>query len=311
MKGKQFNDLEEQFLCGLLVTDENRKIVFANQYFYSELAWQQSSLVGQHLETMLSKSSVIFYESYVVPILLTEKCFQEAQLTLLTGTGAKLPVVASVKLGGENQELISWCFLNATNRNKLYDELIEARETLSAQAEELKHLSITDELTGLFNRRELNRRTTIEIERSKQFSAPLSLLIVDIDYFNKINDSFGHDQGDIVLTQLSHVLKFEARKFDLVTRIGGEEFAILMPNTDRLQACTFAQRLQAAINSASSMTRSVTVSIGISELSQNPDYSFDKMFKHADYALYQAKNSGRNKTVIYAQGDKVLIHKKS
>ncbi|MFT4994603.1 MAG: diguanylate cyclase (GGDEF)-like protein [Paraglaciecola sp.] len=301
MKHEQLKHLEKEFLCGLLVTDESRKIVFANQYFYTELAWQQSSLLGQHLEKILSKSSLIFYESYIVPVLLTEKRFQEIQLTLLTGTGARLPVVASLKLGRENQELVFWSFLNATNRNKLYDELIEAREALSTQANELKQLSITDELTGLFNRRELNRRVIIEIERSKRFSAPLSLLIIDIDHFKKINDCFGHDQGDIVLTQLSQVLKFEVRKVDLTTRIGGEEFAILMPNTDRIQAATFAKRLHTAINSASSMARSITVSIGISDLSQTPDNSFDKLFKNADDALYQAKNSGRNKTVIYTQ----------
>ena len=85
MNHNQFKALDEQFLCGLLVTDKSRKIVFANQYFYTELAWQQDSLIGKPIETLLSKSSVMFYENYVVPVLLTEKRFQEIQLTLLTG----------------------------------------------------------------------------------------------------------------------------------------------------------------------------------------------------------------------------------
>jgi diguanylate cyclase (GGDEF)-like protein len=299
LNNNQLRDFEKQFLCGLLVTDKSRKIVFANQYFYTELAWQQDSLIDKPIETLLSKSSVMFYENYVVPVLLTEKRFQEIQLTLLTGVGGRLPVVASVKLGKEDQDLVFWSFLIASNRNKLYEELIETRETLSTQAEELKQLAITDEMTGLFNRRELNRRAVLEIERSKRFSAPLSLLIIDIDHFKLINDSFGHDQGDIVLTQLSHILNSEARKTDLAARIGGEEFAILMPNIDRTQACIFAQRLHVAIESAVFNTRKTTVSIGISELNQTPDNSFDKLFKNSDDALYLAKNSGRNKTVLY------------
>ncbi|MFT4937712.1 MAG: diguanylate cyclase (GGDEF)-like protein [Paraglaciecola sp.] len=299
MKNKLLKDFENQFLCGLLVTDKNRKIVFANQFFYTELAWNQSSLVGQPIETIMTKSSIMFYESYVVPVLIAEKRFPELQLTLLTGTGDRLSIVASVKQGTENQELFFWTFLNASNRNKLYEELIQTQETLSIQAKELTLLAITDELTGLFNRRELNRRAIFEIERSKRLSTHLSLLIIDIDNFKTINDSFGHDQGDIVLSALSNILNSEARKTDLVARIGGEEFAILLPDIDRQQACIFTQRLHAAIKAAASDIRSITVSIGISELSQTTDNSFDQLFKNADNALYKGKNSGRNKTVIY------------
>lgn len=294
------NEAEDQFLCGLLITDKNRKIVYTNQYFHKTLLWSQNSLLDQNISELLTESSSIFYDSYVVPILLTEKRFQEVMLTIYTGTKVRFPVIASLKMSDDDSGLIYWSIQSSTNRNTLYDELIATRETLYAKTQELTLLSSIDALTGLLNRRELTKRAQHEINRSKRFSGNLSMLVIDIDHFKSINDKFGHDQGDSVLRKVSHLLKTIARETDIVARFGGEEFVILMPDIDSQQSVHYAQRLHNTLCSERFDGNLITVSIGISDLSLCDQKTFDALFKQADSALYCAKETGRNRSVIHS-----------
>jgi diguanylate cyclase (GGDEF)-like protein/PAS domain S-box-containing protein len=289
------------FPTGLLITDGNNQIIFANEYFSEELHWQEDSLIGKELESLLTKSSMIFYESYVVPLLMVEKRFQEIQLSVLTGDGERVPVLVNTRVIHQQNELVFWSFFPATNRIKLYQELIETRKDLSAQTETLKKLAITDELTGLFNRRELQTRANHNIARSKRFSSPLALLIIDVDHFKKVNDKLGHDQGDLVLKELSKTLTSLSRELDTVARFGGEEFAILAPDTSSEEAFIFSQRIHDIIRTKVMVEQVITVSIGIAILDNTQNKTFHELFVAADTALYQAKNGGRNQSVIYAQ----------
>lgn len=162
--------------------------------------------------------------------------------------------------------------------------------------------SVTDELTGLSNRRGFEDALGMEIERSKRFGQKLGLVLLDLDDFKDINDSYGHPQGDVVLRDVAHVLRETAREIDYPTRYGGEEMAILLPETDLDGAERFAERLRQRIDTLRIQradgrgTLHVTASCGVAAV---PQSATDErgLVAAADSALYQAKRSGKNKTV--------------
>lgn len=292
------NDLQDPFLCGLLVIDSNKSIVKANQYFSDNLQWSEHALEGATLDTLLTKSSSIFYESYVLPILLSDGYLQEVELTVFTGTKVRVPMVASVRYDKVNSKQY-WCFQNASNRHKLYDELIQVRETLVAQNEELKLLSNTDMLTGLLNRREFSNSIERVLLRFSRYKGDLSLMMLDIDNFKLINDNYGHDKGDEVLAEIGKILTKQTRETDVVARFGGEEFAILMPDVGSQDSLHLSERLHKSINALVLDNKAITMSIGISDISLCEEVSYEALFKQADSALYAAKHSGKNKTVVF------------
>ncbi|PXF31609.1 hypothetical protein WH50_08855 [Pokkaliibacter plantistimulans] len=158
--------------------------------------------------------------------------------------------------------------------------------------QQLRTLSLTDSLTGLFNRRAFDARMSEEVERSIRTRTPVSLLLVDVDHFKSFNDVFGHSEGDIALQEVAGLLKNNARSYDLVARYGGEEFAVIMPGTSTVDAERIAERLRASIAAHSWTLRTVTVSIGVATLAQGD--SIQTFISHADQALYRAKEQGRN-----------------
>jgi len=173
----------------------------------------------------------------------------------------------------------------------------------------LKAESITDPLTGVFNRRYLMRRLQEEIERSYRYKTPLSLALFDIDNFKIINDTYGHLIGDKVLTLICGVIQENVRKTDFVARYGGEEICILMPDTKLLKATNVADRIRAKIQETSicfeqdgtELQINVTVSAGIASLSNAN--SLEELIKQADDNLYKAKRMGKNRIVGYNEPD--------
>jgi diguanylate cyclase (GGDEF)-like protein len=156
--------------------------------------------------------------------------------------------------------------------------------------------AIVDPLTGAFNRRHMERCMDDTIERQRRSSAPASLLLVDVDHFKRINDEFGHAKGDSVLKGIVSLVGKRSRKLDLLFRIGGEEFMLLLPDTQEAAAAVVAEQLRAFVAESPLLdSRQVTVSIGVSEL--QPGDSLDSWMKRADDALYAAKKSGRNRVV--------------
>jgi diguanylate cyclase (GGDEF)-like protein len=154
-------------------------------------------------------------------------------------------------------------------------------------------LAVTDELTGLKNRRALQVRLEEEFRLSRRYEHPLSLLMIDVDHFKKFNDTYGHLAGDEILKGVALWLRDLVRTTDLVARFGGEEFAVLLPNTDLGGALLLAERVRAAIARPRPDLKLVTISIGVSSLTT--DHSDVNAFlSDADEALYQAKAAGRN-----------------
>lgn len=165
--------------------------------------------------------------------------------------------------------------------------------------EKLKKLSITDGLTKLYNSRHFYNQLRGEIDRSNRYNHPLSLLILDIDHFKDFNDSFGHLEGDKVLVGIGQVIKPLLRKMDSAYRYGGEEFTVILPETDGNEAQTVAQRIRRAVKKetftpeGSPEPVSITISLGVTQYS--PKEEISEFIQRADKALYGSKEEGRDK----------------
>lgn len=174
-------------------------------------------------------------------------------------------------------------------------------ESLELANLELEKLAITDGLTGASNHRHFRTRLEEEFSRAKRYKTPLSCIMLDIDHFKSINDAFGHAQGDIVLKEITDVLRKSVRKTDIVARYGGEEFVILLPHTDKEGGFIHAERIREAARgnrcSDSNTCIMVTVSLGVATFPSEDISSADDLVGKADNALYEAKRNGRNKTV--------------
>ncbi|PLY16760.1 MAG: hypothetical protein C0631_02780 [Sedimenticola sp.] len=171
--------------------------------------------------------------------------------------------------------------------------------TASKQLEQtLRILATTDSLTNILNRRQFHALATNEIRKASRLKHAVSLLVIDIDHFKRINDNFGHAVGDEVLKSVAVVCQGLLRDFDVFGRIGGEEFAVLLPGTDNLGAKNSAERLRSAVSSSvvaeGDEEMAITVSIGIATLSEEIS-TLEALFKQADENLYEAKNDGRDR----------------
>jgi diguanylate cyclase (GGDEF)-like protein len=173
--------------------------------------------------------------------------------------------------------------------------------TLSRRIDELRRLSATDALTGLPNRRAFHARLREEWLRARRYNSPLSLLLVDVDGLKQINDERGHAAGDEVLRTAARAIAVTMRVTDFGARWGGDEFAIVAPNTVRQSAQHLAQRLVGHVSTeALAHQAAVTISVGGAtvEPHQNASATIERLLEAADAALYQAKNDGRNRVRI-------------
>jgi len=172
----------------------------------------------------------------------------------------------------------------------------------------IKNIAIYDTLTNLYNRRYFEERFGLEAQKSFYSGAPLSLVMVDIDHFKKVNDTFGHTEGDKVLCEISSLLKTSVRKKDTVARYGGEEFILILPEAGIDESSMIAERVRKLIESTpfdvGKARINLTVSLGISNFPAHRPRSKEDLIKMADLALYDAKRSGRNKVCIFFPGQK-------
>jgi diguanylate cyclase (GGDEF)-like protein len=167
----------------------------------------------------------------------------------------------------------------------------------------IKNIAIYDTLTGLYNRRYFEERLGVDTQKAFYGGSPLSLVMVDIDLFKKVNDTFGHTEGDQVLCQISSLLKSSVRKKDTVARYGGEEFILILPETGLEGSFVIAERIRRLVESTpfevGGAQVSLTLSMGISNFPSHRAKSKEELVKMADQALYDAKRGGRNKVCIF------------
>ena len=168
----------------------------------------------------------------------------------------------------------------------------------------IKNIAIYDTLTGLYNRRYFEDRLGMDAQKSFYGGTPLSLVMVDIDHFKKVNDTFGHTEGDQVLCKISSLLKSSVRKKDTVARYGGEEFILILPEAGLEASFVIAERIRRLIENTlfevGQAQVNLTVSMGISNFPSHRAKSKEELIKMADQALYDAKRGGRNKVCIFA-----------
>ncbi len=180
------------------------------------------------------------------------------------------------------------------------------------QISTLRRENIIDPLIGIYNRRHLNLRLAEEIERTHRYNLQLSMLLLDIDHFKKINDTYGHYIGDLVLKSLGHLLLKNVRKMDIIARYGGEEIAVIAPHTSVPTAVDLAERLRQIVETSvmvpadkqeNRQAVTISVSIGVAGLDRQ---IVDKqsLIERTDEALYRAKQKGRNRVVVFnSKGD--------
>jgi len=201
--------------------------------------------------------------------------------------------------------LLALKFDNMTQKIKIM------HEQLTGENRELYHQSILDSLTGLYNHRHLLERGEYCIATAKRHNNALSCLIIDIDHFKEINDKFGHPFGDFVLSGIADLFRFKLRKSDILSRYGGEEFVILMPDTNGENAMIVAEQIRYKIKShlfvQDNNEHRITISIGVAEYNRLDNKIMD-ILSRADTALYQSKNNGRNQSTLEAKNQYIALH---
>jgi diguanylate cyclase (GGDEF)-like protein len=194
------------------------------------------------------------------------------------------------------------------------EELASINETLREKNVELHEISITDSLTGLYNRKHLMETLDKEVSRSQRHSRSFSLLVIDIDHFKKYNDTYGHLAGDEVLSKLASVFKESIRSSDYAARYGGEEFIIMLPEIGPEQGVEAAERIRhkvaEEIFSGDGESIKVTISVGVACYPKNGEDA-ESVIRNADAALYEAKELGRNRVILAGANQKKKNRKKS
>lgn len=221
----------------------------------------------------------------------------------MTALGSVKDKVSGFEAGGVDYITKPFQHVEVLARINAHIKLKKQRIQLEQQAELLKVISVTDDLTGLFNRRHMNTVLKREFERCLRYNTDLSCLLIDLDYFKKVNDTYGHGFGDIVLRDFSQSLANSIRTTDYAFRYGGEEFLILLPQTDINGAVKIGENIRERTENnrieSGAISVSVTFSGGLSSFHKHHPATSKEMLAFSDNALYASKKAGRNRMSVY------------
>ena len=233
-------------------------------------------------------------------------------IILLTGMSGKTNLISGIAAGADDFATKPINSEELEVRLRSAKRILNLEKTLAFQNEELERANkklvtyaTTDGLTGLYNRRAFQEHLEETLLYSRRANETLSLLILDVDYFKAYNDTFGHVEGDTALKIVSSLLKENSRNNDFVARFGGEEFTVILPNTNYNGATLCAEVLRSAIEKYPWLERNVTISIGVTTVEYQRDRQEDvsemytRILSEADQALYRSKSTGRNKVTHF------------
>lgn len=268
---------------GIVVTDPKGEVVLINP--------AAERLLDKPGETIIQQG---FFSLLDDPDYLT---------ALLNQTGSHLPDIVVYKRRILKIRAVSITTVDGkkTGSAALLRDITEEKKL----EDQLRNLSITDELTALLNRRRFDELLQEEMLRSKRYKIALGIILVDVDHFKRFNDQYGHDQGDRVLQAVAKTLRQSARDVDIVARYGGEEFILLLPNTNYPGANHVAERLRRAVEELLVDGLQVTISLGTAMYPVPIDGEVKDLVKVADQALYEAKHRGRNR-VCFARTKEII-----
>lgn len=280
-----------------------------------EVTWAQSGMSGVKMARQTSPDLVILdvilddLDGFAVcRWLKMHSETRETPVIMLTARGDIKDRVEGLNIGADDylakpvvpDELEARIFAALRTRNS-QRELRQRNTELESMLHHVEAMAITDPLTGLFNRRRLDDVLRREWAVTQRYKNSLSCIMIDIDHFKKINDQYGHAAGDDVLKQVATLVRSRLREVDLAARFGGEEFVILLPQTDKEGALILAERLRSTICEkpipANGKDLTVTASFGVSANRDVVEGDPEDLLRGADIALYHAKNDGRNRVV--------------
>lgn len=282
----EVQDLYDRAPCGYHSLDKDGRVVRMNQTELSWLGRTREEVLGRHYTEFLTEESrQTFAETF--PKFAREGQIKDLEMELVKGTGSPMPVLLSATAIRDEEG----GFL--ASRSMVFDNTEQKMNEA-----QLERLARTDALTSLSNRRDFYERAQHELARAKRSGKAFSLMLLDVDFFKKINDQYGHAGGDEVLRRLSRVLGELLREVDTPARLGGEEFVVLMPETTQDGARLVAERVRermehTAVDLSDGRQIRFTVSVGLSQWAEGED-DVDVPLHRADEALYRAKAGGRN-----------------
>jgi diguanylate cyclase (GGDEF)-like protein len=309
---------------GLVLMDPDGRVTAVNRTLCTWLGRAGEELQGQSPEVWMTTASRMYYLAHVLPSLRLHGSIEEVFLTLTSQHGKGLPVLMSASHSGSPAEGFWMLFMPVQRRSLVEEELQQARKAAEQALEEkdralqemqamalelerghreleslnaqLEQLATQDALTGLDNRRIYDREIEIHLALFQRARLPFSLVLADIDWFKDFNDRYGHEAGDRVLQDVSRCLASGMRDIDTLVRMGGEEFAFILPDTTAKNAALVAERKRRDIEQLDTPYGRVTLSFGVTEV--HPGDTRGELYGRADLCLYQAKSDGRNRVHV-------------
>lgn len=253
--------------------------------------WVMPQMQGPELIQKIRKANFPYY-TYII---------------LLTARTAQRDVVDGLLSGADDYLVKPFDQEELRARLSIAERILGLETRLREAMDQLRIVALRDGLTGVFNRRAICEVAENELERTRREAKLLSFLMVDVDNFKSINDRFGHSTGDMALRLVVDTIVNNLRAYDSVGRWGGEEFLVILPNTNPEEALQIAERLRTSVEHAGSeltdnQDLNLKISLGVTCTSFGETHSLDKLVTQADTALYQAKNLGKNRVCVYDQG---------
>ena len=312
--------------CGFISLDHQSYITDVNATF---LEWTgfTKQIIGQHFDSLLSAANKMMFHSYFYPTINIHGQVDELYINFRHATGELMPYLLNAKRFGTGvDERIDCVFMQMKKRIDYELELRATKEQLQdayrakelafnrleeiyatieqKQAELLEinsglvKVTNTDKLTGLSNRKYFQEKMEESIQAFMENGTPLSILILDIDYFKKVNDTYGHPVGDKVLIRLAQLMERTAREGDIPCRYGGEEFVVILPSTSAEVAIELGKQYNVAVQQETwPEIGNLTISVGAATLKENE--TDEELLDRADRALYYSKQNGRNRVTHF------------
>ncbi|TVY03261.1 sensor domain-containing diguanylate cyclase [Cohnella terricola] len=314
----KLNDLP----CGFFTLTNAGVITEANRTLLNLLQYESGDMLHHHIEAFLTVANKIFFHTYFYPYIQLHGHVNEIYLTLKKKDGHEVPVLLNGVLRERDDQVYIECVLiemrkrieyekdivNAAkkleelNKEKdaahealkaLHKELEKKQEELTDLNRTLELQALTDGLTGVSNRRAFQECLDAAFAAFARSRNPFAMVLLDIDYFKRINDTYGHPVGDEILRRLTQELQAQIRSIDVLARYGGEEFAIILPGANRESAVIAAERFRKSIEEADWGEYRVTISLGAATVSEED--TAESLIAKADQALYASKSGGRNR----------------
>ncbi|MET3683585.1 diguanylate cyclase (GGDEF)-like protein/PAS domain S-box-containing protein [Alkalibacillus flavidus] len=318
-----FSDRIDHATCGILTLDIQGHILKTNQTFTQFIAYTKQQIEGEHIEMLLNNANRFFFHSFIYPKLRTEGTIYEAHMTLTKRDGKEIDIMFNARLFDTDDGQFIDCVIlpmeiriqhehelrlvnqklqdTLEEKTELHNALEKKQQELVELNEQLKILASYDPLTNLYNRRVFVDHLSQAIDDFHDNKKTFSLCIIDIDFFKQVNDHYGHGYGDEVLKSLALTMRNFFGDNAIVARFGGEEFVVLIPDTDEDEALAITANLRETIRHETWNEINLTISIGIATMTK--DDIADTLMSRADFSLYESKRNGRNRETANVKPD--------